>query len=490
MGSSGGRHHRKAGTMRNVFLRLALAAAIALALQACAGAGGGAPKVAVHIEKYAEYTCDEEMPEITREGIATTYGGVGRINAFVVLYDYEEVLVAAFGLTWPETWRDAMWHDCGGMRLGAIHRPGDRINIMFEQCTHGGEPFVIGWLSVTVTTPGTIEVIPSEGEGAVAIIDCNHTSPGLSEVMFTAKGGAGGARGTDVSRFLDMKNRTWHVRADSTGDAHSISHAIRQAIPGDTVAVAGGTYSETVYLRNGVALVGSYNPDFTACDLASFPSIITPGGSSACVIGGLSEDSTCVIDGFVLTGGHGNYGGGMALRSSSSPTVRNLIVYGNHANLGGGIFCNASSPLIENVLVFGNEAKSGGGIACNMGASPKIISCTVAANMASVGGGIYAKGASPYIEKSIIAHHAQGSGIYCEKIGSTVTFSCSDVWGNGPSDFGGGAGAEMGLRDNISEDPLFADVENLDFTLSGDSPCHDLANCGRIGSRWTGPPEK
>jgi hypothetical protein len=210
----------------------------------------------------------------------------------------------------------------------------------------------------------------------------------------------------------------------------------------------------------------------------------------ACVIGGLSEDSTCVVDGFVLTGGRGNYGGGMVLKSSSSPTVRNLIVYGNHAKMGGGIFCHASSPLIENVLVFGNEAENGGGIACNMGASPRIISSTIVDNTATAGGGVYARGASPYIEKSIIAHHVKGAGIHCEGPGSTVTFLCSDLWDNQPSDFGGVATAEMGLRDNMSEDPLFADVRGLDFKLSGGSPCRDVSNCGRIGSRWTGPPEK
>lgn len=474
--------------MTNGALKLAFAVAILLALETCAAAQGAAPKVAVHIEKYTELTCVEDMPEITPEGIQTTYGGVGRVNAFVVIYDYEEVKGAAFGLSWPETWREPMWQDCGSMRLGAIHQPGDRMSVMLEECARGGEPFVIGWLSITVTTPGTIEVIASESEGAVAIVDCNHVSPGLVEVMFNAKGGAGGAKGTDLSRFLDMKNRTHYVRSDSTGDAPTISQAIKQAIPGDTVAVAQGTYRETVYLRNGVALVGSYNTDFTERDLMSFPSVISPEDEHACVIGGLSEDSTCVVDGFVITGGRGNYGGGMALRSGSSPTLRNLIIYGNHANLGGGIFCHASSPVIEDVLVIANEAKSGAGIACSMGASPRIVKATIAANTAGVGSGIYAKAAAPYVEKSIIAHNVRGAGLHCDDQGSRVTFACCDLWDNGASDFSGHASPEMGLRDNIFEDPVFAQIENLDFALSHESPCRNVDNCGKIGSQWTRVP--
>jgi hypothetical protein len=471
-------------------VKLAFDVAVLLAFGTCVAAQGAAPKVAVHIEKYAELTCGEDIPEITREGIKTTYPGVGKVNAFVVIYDYEEVKGAAFGLSWPETWREPRWQDCGSMRIGNMRQPGDRTSVVFEECFRGGGPFVVGWLSITVTTPGNIEVIASETEGAVAIVDCNDVSPGVSEVMFSARGGAGGAKGTDPSRFLDMKNRTLYVRPDSTGDAPTISQAIKQAIPGDTVAVSQGMYRETVYLRNGVALVGSYNSDFTERDLISFPSVIRPHEGHACVVGGLSEDSTCAVDGFVLTGGHGNYGGGMVLRSGSSPTLRNLIIYGNHANLGGGIFCHACSPVIEDVLIIANEAKSGAGIACNMGASPRIIKATIAANTADVGSGIYAKAAAPYVEKSIIAHNRRGAGIHCDDEGSRVTFACCDLWDNGTSDFGGRAVSGMGLRDNIFEDPMFAHVENLNFALSHESPCRDVDNCGKIGSQWTGVPEE
>jgi hypothetical protein len=474
--------------MKNLFIRLLLVFAIIIAYQTCAGAGAAAPKIAIHIEKYAQRVCHENMPEITRGGITGTYEGVGRVNAFVVLYDYEEVLGAAFGLVWPETWSEPAWQDCGAMRLGTIHHPGDRTNVMFEKCSRGGEPVVVGWLTVTVTSPGTIELIPSEGEGAVAIVDCNHAMPGLSEVMFTARGGAGGAPGTELSRFLYMRNRTWQVRPDSSGDARSISHAIRQSIPGDTVAVAGGTYRETVNLRNGVVVMGSFNSDFTRRDLLTFPSTISGGREKTCVVGGLSEDSTCVMDGFVITGGQGNYGGGIALRNGSSPVLRNLIVYGNNAKLGGGIFCHASSPLIEDVLVVGNQAEMGGGIACNMGASPMITRATIAANKADTGGGVYARGASPSVERCIIAHHAGGAGIHCEKGASQVTFACTDLYDNRPSDFGGAAGPGMGLKDNISQDPMFADVAKMDFALSEGSPCKDLPGCGRLGTRWTSPP--
>ncbi|MGD9140214.1 MAG: right-handed parallel beta-helix repeat-containing protein [bacterium] len=476
--------------MKDFALIPLLAVGLFIMSYAPALAAGAAPKVAVHIEKHIPRSCHSNMPEITRQNITSTYGGVGRINAFVVLYDYEEVIGAAFGLTWPETWTDPAWQDCGTMRVGAIHHPGDHTNVLFGECMKGGEPLVLGWLSVTVTSPGIIEVVPSEAEGAVAVVDCNHAMPGVSEVIFTGRGGAGGALGTEISQYLYMRNRTWRITPDGTGDAPSIGAAVRRSIPGDTVAVAGGTYHESVYLRNGVSILGSYSPDFSERDLTAFPSIIDAEDGGTAVIGGLSEDSTCVFDGFVVTGGHGHFGGGIAIRNASSPVLRNLIVHGNHAMRGGGIFCNASSPFIENVLIVGNEADMGGGIACNMGASPRIVRATIAANAAAQGGAVWTNGAAPYIEMSIIAHHGSGGGIHCDDTGSRVTFACVDLWDNQPSDFGGRATAEMGLRDNIAQDPMFTDVGKMDFTLSKDSPCLDVAGCGRLGSTWTKPPEK
>jgi hypothetical protein len=476
--------------MKNYLLTTALIMTLLITSTGPAVAQGAAPKVAIHIEEYSPRVCHENVPELTRENITTTYSGVGRINAFVILYDYEAVRGMGFGLAWPETWQEPMWQDCGAVRMGAIHHPGDRTNLMLEKCHEDGEPIVIGWLSVTVTSPGTVEVLPSEAEGTVAVVDCSHRQPAVSEVMFTAKGGAGGAQGTELSQLLYMRNRTWHVRPDSTGDAVSITKAIKSSVPGDTVAVAGGTYNETVLLRNGVAVVGGFSPDFKERDFMTHPSIIDLGNTGNCVVGDLSEDSTCVLDGFVITGGDGNYGGGIALRNGSSPTLRNLIVYDNRAKRGGGIYCHASSPVIENVLVVGNEAETGGGIACNMGAAPRIMGATIAGNKASKGAGIFASAAAPYLERSIIAHHEEGDGITCDGRGATVSFACVNLWDNLPSDFGGVASEEMGLKDNISEDPMFVDAPNMDFTLSQGSPCLDVANCGRLGTTWAKVPRE
>ncbi len=453
---------------------------------ACASlAAENLPKIAVHLEKYSETTCELKTKELVSSPIVTTLKEVGKINAYVVLFDYEEFKGITFSLRWPELWGNAEWHDCGDLRIGNITEPGDETSIVFRDCITGGKPFVIGFLTVTVISPGKIEIEPSHSHGVVAIANCNEIAPKMSEVPIVLNAGVAGAEGTDTDILKRLKNRCWKILPDSSGDAQTINQAVRCALPGDTILVAGGVYNETIYLRRGVAILGSWDSDFKRQDLERTPSIIKAPENSTCIVGSFGEDSTTVLDGFVLTSGNGHYGGGIALRNGSSPVLRNLIIHTNTARQGGGIFCHASSPLIQNVLIAMNSADLGGGICCTIGSSPRIVNTTIVENEAQKGSGIMAmRNSSPHLEKSIVAYQPSGWGIYCEGATSRVVFTCCDLWSNVPSDFGGTANKEMGLRDNLSIEPTFVNREQLDFTLQENSPLLKNDKCGTIGSKW------
>ena len=68
-----------------------------------------------------------------------------------------------------------------------------------------------------------------------------------------------------------------------------------------------------------------------------------------------------------------------------------------------------------------------------------------------------------------------------------MTFRCSNVYGNTDGD--DLCGADLG--GNFSEDPLFCDAEEGDYTLDGCSPClpgnhpHGV-DCGLIGALGQG----
>ncbi len=447
------------------------------------------PVMAIHIEEHADRSCDYNLPVIDENSINTTYEGVGRIDAFVVLMRHGEAKAISFGLTWPEAWGNGSWQDCSHLKIAGISSPGDATSILWKDCMVDTVPLIVGWLTVTVTSPGTIEIEPEHKQGAVAVADCNEIVPSMSEIILIAKGGAGGVKGDDFAEAASIRNRNWYVRPDSTGDTHIIDHTIREALPGDTVFVEGGTYREHLVLRKGIVILGSWDSEFKERDLDATPSIIDATGFHAGVRAMLGEDSTTVLDGFVITGASGKSGAGIAMTNSSSPILRNLIIHSNSATYGGGMSCRGSSPTIDNVLITGNTAGSGGGIYCGTGASPLITNTTIAGNHATHGGAIFAtEGASPYVEKSIIAGHKDGHAVFVTDLDSRVSLSCCDLWSNLPADFGGATLAPALFKDSITEDPEFVDPSKMDYSLTAGSPALAVEGCGRIGAKYATVP--
>ena len=441
------------------------------------------PVVAIHIEKHSAWDCYDRLPDVGIDALRTTYDGVGRIDAFVVFYNYGEAKGLSFGLEWPEAWGEGSWHNCGDMSLGSIVNPHDGTSLIWQNCRDDTAPLIAGWLTITVTSPGLIEVIHSHQEGVVSILDCDPVAPALSEAMISLKAGAGGMRGDDPDIMFSIANRNWHVLPDSTGDAPSLNQALRKALPGDTVMVAGGVYNEDVILRRGVVVLGSWDYEFTTRSLDLTPSIILATGHGTAVTGTLGADSSTVLDGFVITNGSSKQGGGITLRYGASPVLSNLIIHSNGATYGAGLFCHASSPTITDCLIVRNEGDMGGGIYCTVGSSPVVSKTTIVANSGRIGAAVAVSGgSSPTIDRSIIADHPQPSAIFVQDKDSGITLSCCDLWQNEVPQYAGVSDQITELRDNISEDPQFRDVIGMDFTPQEGSPVLSVTDCGSIGS--------
>ena len=456
------------------------------------------PMIAVHIEEHVSRNC-EDLPVIEETSLRTTYAGVGQIDAYVVLFRFKEAKGMSFAMRWPETWGTGTWHDCSHLKIADITSPGDVTSLVWKDCVTDSLPMIVGWLTLTVNSPGIIEVLPAPKEGAIAIADCNEIAVEMYEAIVSLKAGAGGASGDDPALLHQIHNRNWYIGLDSATAEPSINKAVRQALPGDTVFVAGGIYHESLSLRTGVVVLGSWDKDFKVRDLQRTPSIIKPTAHDEAehdegahhdvahpnaVRAAFGEDSTAVLDGFVITGGSGKFGGGIALRNGASPMLRNLIIHSNTAQFGGGIACHAASPVIRNVLIARNKAETGGGIFCSTGSSPRIANVTIADNEAENGAGICVlRGSSPYVENSIIAYHADGAAIYNSDPGSRTTLTCCDLWMNMPTDFSAGADEFAILRDNLADDPQFVDPDNMDYTLKPASPALAPSDCGRMGSK-------
>ncbi len=154
-------------------------------------------------------------------------------------------------------------------------------------------------------------------------------------------------------------------------------------------------------------------------------------------------------------------------------TVRNCLIEGNtDPAVGGGIYAELIYYDDVNSYFFGLT----------------IDSCTIVNNSASSGAGlyIYSDWARWEVNNTLIAFNRGGEALDVTT-GPAPSFSCSvftctDVYGNPGGDWTGCVAGLLGLDGNISEDPLFCDAANGDYTLDASSPCLTDLSCGKIGA--------
>ncbi len=174
-------------------------------------------------------------------------------------------------------------------------------------------------------------------------------------------------------------------------------------------------------------------------------------------------DNTAVLDGFTITGGTTDFGGGI-FNYYSSPTLKNIIISGNTATkYGGGIYNANSSPNLINVTISGNTSEFGGGI-YNTNSSPILSDVTVSNNIATAsGGGIFnnSNSASILTNVKINGNEAAGNGGGMCNSASSPTLTNITISGN-TSQFGGGIY-------NANSSPILSDVtvSNNKVTASG-----------------------
>lgn len=195
------------------------------------------------------------------------------------------------------------------------------------------------------------------------------------------------------------------------------------------------------------------------------------GGGIACF-----DDYSSKIEENVVKENIGSYGGGIYCEDSDPTIVGNLVEANFSYHRGAGIDCvYDSNPRIEGNLITGNSTdERGGGIACYyFSTAPAIAGNTITGNSAQWGGGIHCtSSAHPTALDCILwANDAPaGHEIYLEG-GSSIIVTYSDVEGGWPGE------------GNINADPLFVMGPRGDYYLSQiaagqpvESPCVDAGD--------------
>jgi len=271
--------------------------------------------------------------------------------------------------------------------------------------------------------------------------------------------------------FVLASGLIWAISATAYGEIISvpspeyptIQEGINAADTGDTVQVAAGTYLEKITMKSGVVIQGA----------GQGVSIIDGEGSGP-VVTANGVNSAAKLDGFTITNGNTDAGGGM-YNSNSSPTVSNCTFSGNTATVNGGgmynynssptvINCtfsensasfigiaegggmynyNNSSPTVTNCTFTGNTSGYNGGGMSNIVSSPTVTNCNFSGNSADAhGGGMYNYNSSPTVTNCTFSENATslsaGSGAGMSNKGSSPTVSKCSFFNNHSGIWGGG----------------------------------------------------
>jgi predicted outer membrane repeat protein len=315
---------------------------------------------------------------------------------------------------------------------------------------------------------------------------------------------------------------TYVVRPDGTGDFPTIQAAIEAAAHGDIIELTNGTFTgegnrDLEFLGKAIT-IRSQNGNPETCVIDCEGSEAEPHrafnlhheeGADTQIVG------LTITNGYAAGGDYAFHGGGMRCRAVS-PMVIDCIFRNNQASGpggavycesgampsfvgcvishsrshqgGGGLYCIWSSRVsLENCVVHNNHGAAMGGGAVFAGESPPVINgCTFALNVAEEGSGIWCHDHSwATIDNTVITFGIGGQAISYGPM-SYPEVACCNIYGNEGGDWTDGLAAELGVNGNISEDPLFCDPENGDFTLHEDSPCAPFTppneECDLIGA--------
>ncbi len=309
----------------------------------------------------------------------------------------------------------------------------------------------------------------------------------------------------------------------SWANACTLQTALTQAISGDEIWVKAGVHyptdnpadrTATFQLKNGVALYGGFAGTETQRDQRDWQANLTilsgdidqndintdgnyiaetwndiQGNNAYHVVTASSNDSTAVLDGFVVTagqangGGVHNYGGGI-YATWSDPTLTHITFSGNFAaQLGGGMYGNYSAPALTHVTFSGNRAAFGGGMYNNY-RSPSSADVAFTGNSATQrGGGMYNVAGNPLLTDVTFSSNSApyGGGLYNDYGNPTLTnatFSSNNAVGaNGPD--GADGGGNGGPGENGYGGGIYNGSGNL--TVTGSMFVNNAARGGRGG---------
>ena len=146
----------------------------------------------------------------------------------------------------------------------------------------------------------------------------------------------------------------------------SIQAAIDAASAGDTVFIAEGVYNQSIKVKDGVHILGGYDPSTGKRDQETYPTILDGTGLGKALINqGSAFKVPTYCDGLTLqNAAHSSNGGAAVLKANG---VLNHCTITNCVTTGSGGAVHNSKGTIANCLIELCEAEGAGGAVHNIG---------------------------------------------------------------------------------------------------------------------------
>jgi hypothetical protein len=236
-----------------------------------------------------------------------------------------------------------------------------------------------------------------------------------------------------VPLVQDLSSNIVYVDANSPGPTHdgsswfyayqSLSQALQNATPPETIEVAEGTYfpglasSQTFQLIDNVTIQGgfagaldpqsNYDPSVFTTTLTG---LLPFGGASTNVVTGSGTNSSAVLEGVTISGGQGGTEGGGLYDDDGSPTLNDCIFEDDSADNGGAVYDLDSSPSFNTCVFEDNSAVITGGAIADVDSSPSFSACAIIDNSAIAGGGMDEYDSSPTISSTFFISNSANVG--------------------------------------------------------------------------------
>lgn len=205
--------------------------------------------------------------------------------------------------------------------------------------------------------------------------------PDANGIVYINASAVSGGDGSSWSHALDSLNTALNAALTNT--------SIKQ------IWVAEGTYQPGLngafFMVENVSIYGGFSGNETSLNQrnlsAGLKSVLEGNSNSVFINNRNGLTKSAVLNGFTITGGNGNNGGGMS-NTGVSPTITNCTFIDNKVSFnGGGMYNNQASPILSDCIFFKNNAGNGGGISNDSSSAPLLNNCSFYENTASAGGG-------------------------------------------------------------------------------------------------------